>query len=69
MCLLIPRDLECLLEVATAMSSLVSPLELLLCLSVKLFQFFEGTERVDSASQMRSSSQLRLKVCAIHFPD
>ena len=46
MYLLIPRGLECPLEVATAMSSLGSPLELQLCLSVnlpnKLFQFFEG---------------------------
>ncbi len=69
MYLLIPRDLECPPEVAIVMSSLGSPLELQLCLSVNLFQLFEGTERVDSASQMRSCHQLRLKARAIHFPD
>ena len=67
--MLIPRDLGCPLEVATVMSSLDFPLELQLCLSVNLFRLFEGTERVDSARQMRSCGQLKLKVSAIHFPE
>ena len=68
MYLLIPRDLECPQEVATVMSSLGSPLELQLCLSVNLFQLFEGNERIDSARQMRSCGQLKLKFLCNTLP-